>query len=269
MKFGLKVHHTDLEYMLDMRPDALEFVIFEDDLGGEWSDSVGFSGPKVVHMPEKYADSSLIDLGASDGRSRQNAVDILKRTIDLAGKLNAFRVVCHPGGVRKRHEGMDVSFLFDSMRELQAYAGNVELVMENMPDIYWYRGELWTSNLFKDAGEIKRVLDTLGMGMCMDLCHAKLYCNAKHIDFLTYVEALKPYIRHIHISDALGFSNEGLQIGEGEIDFKGLLHVLDGIDVIAVPEIVNGHKASGLEFKIARGRLAHLGFFDRPAMESL
>ena len=177
--------------------------------------------------------------------------------------MNAESVILHPGGVRAKPEHVDTAPLLDSVRELKAYRpGAVRLLLENMPDIYWYEGVLHSACLFKHYDEITGILDTLDLGMCMDLCHAKLYCNAAGADFHAYVKALKPYIRHMHVSDARGTTEEGLQIGEGEIDFRGLLPTLKSLDVIAVPEILDGHKDDGADFRIAVDRLRKIGFFD-------
>jgi deoxyribonuclease-4 len=263
MKFGLKVHHSDIAGMIDMKPEALEFALFHGDMDGSWVKDISFAGPIILHMPEKFADGSLVDPASPDGRTRSDSVAILKRTIDLAYALNAESVVLHPGGVRSKPEHVDPAPLLDSMRALKAYRpGVVRLLLENMPDIYWYKGVLHSACLFKHYDEITDILETLDMGMCMDLCHAKLYCNAAGEDFGAYVKALKPYIRHIHVSDARGTTQEGLQIGDGEIDFKGLLPILKGLDVVAVPEIIDGHKDGGAGFRVAVGRLNQIGFFD-------
>lgn len=261
MKFGLKVHHTDLESLMYIGPEALEFVVHADDLDGAWVNDVRFTGPIVVHVPERFLDDSMVDLGTQDEAERQKALVIVKKTIDLAERLKARIVVCHPGGVYKEHKNIDHSALIDSMKELKAYAGGrVDVVIENMPDIYWYNNDLWATCLFKDWKDIREVLQSTGMGMCMDLSHARLYCNSRHIDLNMYVTVLKPYIRHLHISDALGVSSEGLQIGDGETDFKSLLQILDGLNVIVVPEILDGHKKNGFGFKFAKRRLARLGY---------
>lgn len=262
MIFGLKVHHRDLAYLLDMHPDALEFALFFDDLGGAWIDRVEFDGPIVLHMPEKFEDGSLIDLASPDGRRRGEAVGILKKTIDLAERMHARSVICHPGGVRRAPTPVDRAPLLASLGELLAYApDSVALLLENMPDIYWYNGVLHSSCLFKRKDEIADTLKTLGMGLCLDLCHAKLYCNAAGEDFLSYVKALKPLIGHIHVSDARGVADEGVQIGEGDIDFKALLPLLADLDVIAVPEILDGHRNAGAGFATAVDRLRSIGFF--------
>lgn len=265
MKFGLKVHHTDISDMMWMSPEALEFALFPDDIGGSWADKVKLDGPVAVHMPEKFGDGSLVDLASPDEGKRMDAILILKKTIDLAEKLKARSVVCHPGGIREKPAHLDVTPLLDSMRELKAYTpAHIELLLENMPDTYWYNNKLYSLCLFKDKGEIINILKTLEVGLCMDLCHAKLYCNSSGEDFLSYVKTLKPFIRHIHIADARGISGEGLQIGDGEIDFEALLPLLKGLNVAAVPEIVDGYKDGGAGFKLAADRLAKLGYFDRP-----
>jgi deoxyribonuclease IV len=264
MKFGLKVHHTDLDSLLYLEPEALEFVVNATDIDGAWVNDVQFIGPRVVHMPEKYLDGSLVDMGSLDEGERNRAIEIAKKAIDLAERLKASILVCHPGGVYQEHKEMSHTGLVDSMKQLKAYAGErVDVLMENMPDIYWYNKELWATCLFKDWKEIRDVLHETGMGMCMDLCHARLYCNSRHIDFNLYVTVLKPYIRHLHISDALGVSSEGLQIGDGEMDFKSLLKILEGLDAILVPEIVDGHKNNGAGFKMAKKRLSRLGYIKK------
>ncbi len=70
MKFGLKVHYTDLAYLIDMHPDALEFALFPGDLEGSWADDVDFDGPIVVHMPEKFKDGTLLDPASPDDKKR-------------------------------------------------------------------------------------------------------------------------------------------------------------------------------------------------------
>lgn len=265
MKFGLKVHYTDLSDTLAMRPEALELVLLPNDMDGAWADKVKFDGPIAVHMPVIFEDGSLINLASPDDSKRTEAIRILKKTIDIANKLNARSVICHPGGVRERPVHIEATVLLGSMKELKAYApARIELLLENMPDIYWYNGELYSTCLFKRGEEIMSVLKALGIGLCMDLCHAKLYCNASGEGFLSYVKTLRPFIRHIHIADASGVTGEGLQIGDGEIDFEALLPVLKGLDVIAVPEIMDGHRDGGAGFKLAADRLAKLGYFNGP-----
>ncbi|WP_424357057.1 sugar phosphate isomerase/epimerase family protein [Methanocella sp. MCL-LM] len=264
MKFGLKVHHTDVDRLLYLRPDALEFALFHGDLGGEWVDRIDFTGPVIVHAPEKHADGTILDAGAEDEVQRARAVEVLERTIDLSVRLKAETLICHPGGVFRENRAVSPESLIRTMAGLKAYAGDrVELLLENMPGYYRTRGELWHPCLLARAEEIMAVLDRTGTGLCLDVCHAKLYCTVYGVNFHQYLEALLPYARHLHVSDALGEAGEGLQIGEGEIDWGWLTSATKAFDLVAVPEIDDGFRDDGKGFRLALDRLASMGFYSR------
>ena len=58
--------------------------------------------------------------------------------------------------------------------------------------------------------------------MCFDVSHTMLTCNYFKQDFYEFAKKIAPYTAHIHMGDATGLNGEGLQIGEGEIDFVKL-----------------------------------------------
>jgi N-acetylneuraminate synthase len=62
------------------------------------------------------------------------------------------------------------------------------------------------------------------------------------------VRILKPYIRHLHVADASGIGDEGLQIGAGEIDWRTALAPLAGYGYTMIPEIWQGHLHGGKGF---------------------
>ena len=55
-------------------------------------------------------------------------------------------------------------------------------------------------------------------------------------------------VKYIHISDGAKFNGEGLQIGDGSIDFKRILARLVKTDLWFLPEIWQGHKFGGEGF---------------------
>ena len=75
-----------------------------------------------------------------------------------------------------------------------------------------------------------------------------------------YAKKIAPYTAHIHIGDATGVNGEGLQIGEGEIDFIKLGKILnEGCPTASfIPEIWQGHKNNGEGFWIALEKLKNL-----------
>ncbi|MGY3074696.1 sugar phosphate isomerase/epimerase [Bradyrhizobium sp. LM6.10] len=76
-------------------------------------------------------------------------------------------------------------------------------------------------------------------------------------DFAQGLAQLGPHTAHLHFGDAKGLDGEGLQVGEGEIDFDEIGRVLRKHAPTAsfIPEIWQGHKNMGEGFWIALERL--------------
>ena len=84
--------------------------------------------------------------------------------------------------------------------------------------------------------------------MTYDVCHAKLHCNHDNLSLDEYTSKIMPHVSHLHISDAQGIDGEGLQIGEGDIDFKSLFEIIENSknkDYTWVTEIWSGHLNHG------------------------
>jgi N-acetylneuraminate synthase len=93
--------------------------------------------------------------------------------------------------------------------------------------------------------------------MCFDISHSRLTCNHLGVDFYEFSRQIAPITAHLHIGDAKGLNGEGLQVGEGDIDFDRLGAVLKhGCPSASfIPEIWQGHKNGGEGFWIAMERL--------------
>jgi N-acetylneuraminate synthase len=96
----------------------------------------------------------------------------------------------------------------------------------------------------------------MNLKMTFDTSHAKLYCNWAHVDFYDEVQILMPYISHLHLSDGAGLDGEGLQVGEGSIDWVHFFRVAKGYHGTMIPEIWRGHQRGGEGFLIAIQRLS-------------
>jgi len=66
-----------------------------------------------------------------------------------------------------------------------------------------------------------------------------------------------PVTAHMHIADSRGIDGEGLQIGDGDMDFSTIMKEIAslGPDVSFIPEIWQGHKNGGQGFWVALDRL--------------
>ena len=97
----------------------------------------------------------------------------------------------------------------------------------------------------------------LNLRMGFDISHSRLTTNYHGVDFYAFAEKIAPITGHLHLGDALGLNGEGLQIGQGDIDFKKLAGILNKHcpEASFIPEIWQGHKNGGEGFWAALERL--------------
>ena len=133
----------------------------------------------------------------------------------------------------------------------------VEIIPQTMPPFPWHFGGQQFHNLFIDAENIVRFCEKNKMRICLDLSHTKLACNYFKWSFSDFVKKVGPYAAHLHIADASGVDGEGLQIGNGDIDWKNLWKSinLNAKSASLIPEIWQGHKDNGSGMWIALDKL--------------
>lgn len=255
------VRFSDVATFLPYQPPALEFHLTDKDL--EESPRGGpFTQALIVHAPE-YSYRSLVDIASPDPAARRRSVESLKRTVAKVHEIAAHfprqtpTLVLHPGGYTltpyQRPAEM-LQWLSESLAAVD-FSG-VELLLENLPPRPWFFGGEWVQNIFVRADEIQTFLEAHGLHMCLDTSHAQLGCNATGGSLVDFCRTLRPYVRHLHLSDAEGLGEEGLQIGEGEVDWKALSEIFRDYHGTITPEIWQGHLEGGKGFLLALERLA-------------
>ena len=136
----------------------------------------------------------------------------------------------------------------------------VELIPQTMAPFPWHFGGQRYQNLFVHADDCRYCCEKLNLRMCFDISHSQLTCNHFGFDFYKFAEKIAPITGHLHLGDAKGVNGEGLQIGEGDIDFKRLANILDKYcpNASFIPEIWQGHKNGGEGFWVALERLEEI-----------
>jgi sialic acid synthase SpsE/sugar phosphate isomerase/epimerase len=265
MEYGFTVRFRDFDELLVYKPRMLEFHFTDQDLEEHYPGR-DFDFQLVVHAPE-FWDRTLVDLCSIDERQRSGSITLLQKTIDLTREMGPHfngkpKVIIHPGAMSLDHPIADRQALYDQLRRsMQQLDGEgVELLLENLPPHPWYFGGQWLTNAFMDAYEIRDFILPLGLDFCYDSSHHKLYCNWAKADFYEQIEVLLPYIRHLHLSDGAGLDGEGLQIGEGTIDWVRFFEVIGEYHGTMIPEIWRGHQRQGEGFLIAIQRLSDAYF---------
>ncbi len=267
MEYGFTVRFRDYEELLAYHPHLLEFHLTDQDLnekypGEDHSEKSNQPLKLVVHAPE-FFERTLVDLCTLDDRQRKASLDMMQKSIDLTREIAPIfvgtpKVIIHPGAMSLDHPIKEREPLYENLKrsiEELDFEG-IELLLENLPPRPWYFGGQWLTNAFMDMYEIRDFIVPLGLDFCYDSSHHKLYCNWAHVDFYEQLSVILPYIRHLHLSDGAGLDGEGLQVGEGSIDWVRFFSVLGDYTGTMIPEIWRGHQRRGEGFLIAIMRLS-------------
>ena len=133
----------------------------------------------------------------------------------------------------------------------------VRLCAQTLPPYPWYMGGQLFCNLFVGADDTAAWAEHYGRRLCLDVSHSKLAANFRGHAFSDAIDLLAPHADHLHLVDATGVDGEGVQVGDGEIDWALLARQLDELAPGAgfIPEIWQGHVNDGEGFWIALERL--------------
>lgn len=264
--WGFKARFHDLAEILEKKPPLVELHMSDADLDFELEPPVEPHPQRLfLHAPE-FSEHRLLDLCSFDDERRERAIELMQRTLDKAAELaphftGPVGVVIHVGGMSMDEPIHDHPRLLaravESFRRLDPRGA--QLMPENLPPRPWYFGGQWFQNVFLRPEEMVEFCQELDLGMTLDLSHAQLYCNQADVKLEDFVARCLPLVRHLHIADASGIDGEGLQIGEGVIEWDTVLEVLAHEDFTWVPEIWSGHLHHGAGFVEAIHRLQRYG----------
>ncbi|MDA9371001.1 N-acetylneuraminate synthase family protein [Gammaproteobacteria bacterium] len=272
--WGIPVRFHDFhEYSEKIKPDLWEFHLSYSDMELDTNAYLKNQHPHdfVVHAPELFSGSHLMDLASENKEYRMESIRETQKVIDLTRKLNKFfpstqqpMIVTNIGGFSMDepiHESkipMLYEIFSNSLNELDQ--SDVEIIPQTMAPFPWHFGGQRFQNLFVNPEEIAYWCDQLNLRMCFDISHSRLTCNHFNYDFYEFATKISSYTAHLHLGDASGVNGEGLQIGEGDIDFVRLGEILKGSCPHAsfIPEIWQGHKNGGEGFWIALNKLEQL-----------
>ena len=270
-RWGVPVRYHDFKkYHELVRPDLYEFHLSYSDMDLNPADFLegvydcGF----VVHAPELFQGSHLMDLATPDEAYRKYSMEQTQRVIDITRSLKKYfpketrpQIVANIGGF-----SMDAPFaeetksayydqFFASLAALDTEG--VEITPQTMAPFPWHFGGQRYQNIFVHVDEIVKYCKQYDLRMCFDVSHSMLTCNFFKQDFYAFAEKIAPFTAHLHLGDAKGLNGEGLQVGEGEMDFKRLGKILnEGCpNATFIPEIWQGHKNDGEGFWIALEKL--------------
>ncbi len=269
--WGLPVRYHDATTLpARSNPDFLEFHFsykdLDEDPRAHLSDTEGLGF--VVHSPDLFAGDHILNLASDDPEYRARSEAELRRVVEVTLGLRELfpttarpLVIVSPGGFSSAAPlpPGDRPAMYDRVAESFARVADpdVEIIAQTLPPFPWYLGGQLYCNLFVDAEDTAAFATGSGHRLCFDVSHSKLAANHRRRPFSEVVELLAPHAAHLHLVDAAGVDGEGLQVGEGEIDWPTLAEQLARLcpEAWFIPEIWMGHKDAGEGFWVANERL--------------
>lgn len=271
LPWGIPVRYHDYrEYADRIKPNLWEFHLSYSDMDLKPSDYIDVNNDSrfIVHAPELFSNSRLMDLASPNSEYRKASIDETQKVVNITRELkclfpNSSRpcIVANIGGFTMDGAlpNTQINRYYErfasSLQELDLEG--VELIPQTMAPFPWHFGGQRYQNLFWKIDEIVEWCKKLNIRMCFDISHSRLACNYLGVDFYKFAEVIAPLTAHLHLGDALGINGEGLQIGDGDLDFSKLGTILkQGCPTASfIPEIWQGHKDGGEGFWIALDRL--------------
>ncbi len=177
-------------------------------------------------IPTTHAPYDDINLSSFKERIRRASLDILKECVDFTVEIGASILVVHGGSCSinqiSKHDNAIQRFRA-SLLELAMYAHDrgVRIGLENK-QIGLDREVI----LFPDEHhEVVHEFADFDVGAVIDVGHA----NTAGIALGEYFEQMQSYLIEVHLHDNNGTSDEHMTLGNGTIDFKSVLNMLDRI----------------------------------------
>ena len=153
--------------------------------------------------------------GARDEEARKLTVRRLRQAIALAPVFRPRGMVVH-GGFHGWIYDFDPERWFEPAR--RTFGEVVEAAEKHGVDLF-------LENVFDDApGNLLRLKESIAskrLGFCCDAGHATLFSS---LPVHKWVEAFGTDLRELHVHDNLGRRDDHLPIGEGAINFRGVLN---------------------------------------------
>lgn len=270
--WGIPVRYHDFKDLTaGTNPDFIEFHLSYKDMDLDYNEffKTALDLDFLVHSPDLFEGDHLLNLASDDEEYRARSIYELQRVINISRGLKKYfsrskgkvKIIASLGGFSKLKPLKigDRKKMYATVAESlsQLDTEDVEILPQTLPPFPWYFGGQLFCNIFVDPDDTVEFCNTYNYRLCFDISHSKLASNHKKASFSDVVAKLAPISGHLHIVDAEGIDGEGVQVGEGEIDFSLLAKEINKYapSISFIPEIWQGHKNNGEGFWIALERL--------------
>ena len=179
--------------------------------------------------------------GSSKKRIRKFSHSLADKSLSLAEKLMARRIVFHPG-LAYGSEGKKLDIWLDNScdfwPEFIERAEKIDSVI-CIENIYETTPDIFISLLSRLASP--------HIGHVFDIGHWNMFGHTK---LLSWLETTAPYLKHLHLHDNHGERDEHLAIGRGYVPFSTLFDWINKAPDIDVTMTVENHSLPNTELSL-------------------
>lgn len=179
--------------------------------------------------------------GSSKKRIRKFSHSLAEKSLQLAEKLMARRIVFHPGlsyGSGAKEQQLWLENCADFWPEFIARAKTIDTLI-CIENIYETTPEIFIRLLNE--------LDSPHIGHVFDIGHWNMFGTTRLLDWLQHTA---PYLRHLHLHDNHGERDEHLAIGRGYVPFSELFDWLKKTSPSELTMTVENHSLPNTELSL-------------------
>lgn len=269
LPWGIPVRYRDYEQLVSkLCPTFVEFHLSSEDLTLDPCGILaGISSPKpfFVHAIEQYSDGFILDFASADScvikesfKRMNNLITHVEKLSSLFSFSTRVPLVINCGGftancfmdqdTARRARGN----LISNLCSLSTKYDGIQFLPQTMPPFPWHRGGVSHHNLMRNVDCISQIVRSTGLSICLDVSHSYMECVHSNLSFTEFFAAVLPWTSHMHLSDATGSTQEGLQLGHGVVDIPEIiLAAARQKNITVLLEIWQGHLNGGKGFEDA------------------
>lgn len=206
-KYGFGFEYNDF-----FIPDVMDDEKLTDDIVSRYK---AHKLPEYCTMHGAFFDVLIF---SSDKKIRRVSEERVIQSLDTARKIGARGVVFHTN---------HTSDLTSEQYVLGWLERNEEFwrkVLPRYPDLEIYMENMFDRTPDMLCGIAERLSDVSNFGVCFDYAHAVVFGS----DIDSWVDAVSPYVKHIHINDNDLKSDLHLAVGDGMINWEHFKTCFEG-----------------------------------------
>tara|TARA_Y100000590_G_scaffold456954_1_gene608580 strand:+ start:4156 stop:5976 length:1821 start_codon:yes stop_codon:yes gene_type:complete len=200
-----------------------------------------------IHLPDYISRNRLFNPLSENKSTKEESNTILQKVLKIATLISEItehkvNIVGSFSRLIDNNKIKTLESVFDLIENLHSSSYNI--YPQWLPKIAWFYGGAEIQSIFCDNDDIDYIIKKNRM-ICLDIAHLILSSNYNNSSWMNNYKKLKKNIGHFHLSDAKGLTEEGIELGKGEL--KNISEFLN-LKCTKVIETWQGHLSSGKGF---------------------